>query len=193
MPGNHDGDAERMLRTFGSRAGLHEIGPYRFMVFADRYAPGDFCTRSEDDRRALAEAAAADCTAPIVVLQHNPMNPEIPSDEYPYMLTNRREVMEDYQRAGVMLSLSGHAHWGQALNFEQGVAYFTCPALCESPYHYAVLTLRGARSRPRCTSSNSPRRSSRWLPRAAGRHRRSSTCMRIRSSRFAEETLPVGG
>jgi histidinol phosphatase-like PHP family hydrolase len=59
------------------------------------------------------------------------------------MLTNRPQVMADYARAGVALSISGHAHWGQELNFDRGVGYFTCPALCEAPYRYAIVTLRG--------------------------------------------------
>lgn len=142
VPGNHDGDGDRLYAAFQSRPGLHVIGPYRFMVFADRYAPGDFCTRSEADRRALADLAAQK-GGPIIALQHNPMNPVIDDPAYPYMLTNRPEVMADYHRAGVLLSISGHAHWGQELNFERGVGYFTCQALCESPYHYAVVTLRG--------------------------------------------------
>jgi histidinol phosphatase-like PHP family hydrolase len=142
VPGNHDGEADPLYAAFQCRPGLHTIGPYRFMVFADRYAPGDFCTRSEADRRALLDLAAQE-GGPIVVLQHNPMNPSIDDPGYPYMLTNRPEVMADYRQAKVLLSLSGHAHWGQELNFEHGVGYFTCPALCESPYHYAIVTLRG--------------------------------------------------
>ena len=142
VPGNHDGDADRLYGVFQCRPGLHAIGPYRFMVFADRYAPGDFCTRSEADRQALLDLAGQE-GGPIIALQHNPMNPVIDEPAYPYMLTNRPEVMADYHRAGVLLSLSGHAHWGQELNFERGVGYFTCQALCESPYHYAVVALRG--------------------------------------------------
>lgn len=142
VPGNHDGDQDRLLATMGCRAGLHSIGPYRFVVFADRYAPGDFCTRGDADRRLLADTAAQE-GGPVVVLQHNPMNPPIPSHDYPYMLLNRPEVMAEYRQAGVLLSLSGHAHWGQELNFDGAVGYFTCPALCEAPYRYAIVTLQG--------------------------------------------------
>ena len=142
VPGNHDGEGDPLFSAFQCRPGLHTVGPYRFMVFADRYRPGDFCTRSEEDRRLLSDLAGQE-GGPIVVLQHNPMNPAIEDPGYPYMLTNRPEVMADYQRAEVLLSLSGHVHWGQELNFEGGVGYFTCPALCESPYYYAIVTLRG--------------------------------------------------
>lgn len=142
VPGNHDANPDKLLAAMGCHAGLHNVGPYRFVVFADRFAPGDFCTRGDSDRRLLAETAAQE-GGPIIVLQHTPMNPEIDSREYPYMLLNRPQVMEEYRQAKVLLSLSGHAHWGQELNHEGGVAYFTSPGLCEAPYRYAIVTLRG--------------------------------------------------
>ena len=137
VPGNHDNDIERLMAAFAQRPGVHDVGPYRFITFADAYAEGDLCTRSESGRRLLADQAGN-----IIVLQHNPMNPPIEND-YPYMLTNRREVMADYSAAGVMLSISGHYHKGQSLNVADGVRYFTAPAVCEAPFRYAMITLRG--------------------------------------------------
>ncbi|MDY7011333.1 MAG: metallophosphoesterase [Planctomycetota bacterium] len=141
VPGNHDGDAEQMLGLFGQRPGLHAVGPYRFVTFVDSYVDDRICTRSEADRRFLADLAGS-AGPPIVVLQHNPMNPNIATDDYPFMLTNRREVMADYAAAGVLLSISGHYHTGQALNVADGVRYFTAPAVCEAPFRYAIITLR---------------------------------------------------
>ena len=138
VPGNHDNDIERLMSAFAQRPGVHDIGPYRFITFADAYAEGDLCTRSESGRQLLADQDGP----PIIVLQHNPMNPPIEND-YPYMLTNRREVMADYAEAGVVLSISGHYHTGQALNVADGVRYFTAPAVCEAPFRYAMITLRG--------------------------------------------------
>ena len=139
IPGNHD-PRDRYMEAFGWRPRL-DINEYRLIAFADRYEPGDICTRSEEDRRRLADLAA-EAGGPIVALQHNPMNPAIESD-YPYMLTNRQAVLDDYARAGVALSLSGHYHAGQTLNQAGGVSYLTAPALTEAPYRYAVVSLRG--------------------------------------------------
>jgi len=145
VPGNHDGDADRFLAAFGQRPGLHELGGYRFVTFADPYSQDDLCTRRESDRAFLA-ALARQGGGPIVAVQHNPMNPVIESD-YPYMLTNRDLVMGDYEQAGVLLSISGHYHPGQELSDAGGVRYFTCPALCEAPFRYGLIWLRGRRVR----------------------------------------------
>lgn len=145
VPGNHDGPADRILRVFGQSPGPRQIGPYRFYLFVDRYGEGDFATRSGVDRATFLKWAQQP-GGPIVVLQHNPMNPLIDRD-YPYMLTNREQVMEDYEKAGVLLSLSGHFHQGQPLSRASGVNYYTCPALCEEPFGFALTMLDGQQVR----------------------------------------------
>lgn len=145
-PGNHDGDPARALAAFGLEAGPREINGYRFFTFADRFAPGDFAARSETDRRAFREFAAA-TGGPIVAIQHNPIHPAVPETDYPYMLTNRRDVMDDYARAGAILSISGHYHAGQDLSTAGGVGYFTAPALSEDPFNYTMVTLIGRQVR----------------------------------------------
>lgn len=141
VPGNHDGDAGQLLAAMNATPGDHQIGGYRFFVFADRYGEGDVCTRSKEDEQAFLHWAKQ-ATTPIIVLQHNPMNPAI-EDEYPYMLTNRQQVMADYAQTGVALSLSGHYHKGQPVSVVDGVTYFTAPAVCEGDFPYAIATLRG--------------------------------------------------
>ena len=141
VPGNHDGDADRLLAALDHRPGSHEIGPYRFVTFADPYEPGDLCTRRQADRRLLRDIAARD-GGPIIVLQHNPMNPPISQADYPYMLTNREGVMSDYSSAGVLLSISGHYHPGQPLSTAAGVKYFTAPAISVWPLPYTLIRLR---------------------------------------------------
>jgi len=142
VPGNHDVDFERVFDVFGVRPGAREIGGYRFVVFADPYQEGDVCTRSREDLALIDEWGSAD-RGPLVVLQHNPMNPELDSSTYPYMLTNRDQVMAAYSRAKVLLSLSGHYHPGQVPSVAGGVRYFTVPAICDPPHPYALVTLRG--------------------------------------------------
>lgn len=142
VPGNHDGDAGRLFDIFDSSAGLHEIGGYRFVVFADPYAEGDFCTRTQADRDLLQTIASQD-GGPIIALQHNPIDPAITKYDYPFMHTNRDAIMEDYRRAGVMLSISGHFHLGQDLHTTNGVQYLTIESLTDPPFCYGVVTLRG--------------------------------------------------
>ena len=142
VPGNHDRYCDVVLAAFGARAGLHEIGGYRFVVFADAYAEGDHCTRSEADLAIPADIAARP-GGPIVTLQHSPISPEIDSSDYPYMHTNRGAIVSAYSHAGVLLSISGHYHAGQELNENGGVLYFTAPAVCEPPLPYTIVALRG--------------------------------------------------
>ncbi len=144
VPGNHDGDFGRLLAAFSFRPGPCQIGGYRFFTFADAFAEGDFCTRAESDRKRFS-AWARRSGPPIIALQHNPLFPPIeePGSKYPYMLTNRAEVMRDYGEAGVLLSLSGHYHAGQPVTAVDGVSYLTVPTLCESPFRYALVSLRG--------------------------------------------------
>lgn len=138
-PGNHDGDPWMVLNAL-TQPGQHRvIGGYRFFCFIDSYENATVCTRPPSQRAAMTQAMGPE---PMIVLQHNPMNPFIESS-YPFMLTNRDEVLSDYERTGVMLSLSGHYHAGQPLSELRGVRYYTGAVLCEHPFRYAVATLRG--------------------------------------------------
>jgi len=140
-PGNHDGDAGLVYAIFDARPRLHEMGGYRFIVFADSYDAADRCTRRDEDRR-LLHRLAQEPGGPIVALQHNPLYPPIESD-YPYMLTRSADVMRDYAEAQVLLSLSGHYHAGQPVTLRHGTAYVAVPALAEAPFSYALVTLQG--------------------------------------------------
>ena len=141
--GNHDNEGDLALDAFEFRPGLVELGGIRFLAFSDAYGPDDSATRRQADRQLLLDAAARD-GGPVVVLQHNPMNPPI-DDDYPFMLTNREPVLAEYARAGVLLSISGHYHAGQPLNRADGVLYFTAAALAERPFSYAVVSFDGRR------------------------------------------------
>ncbi len=142
VAGNHDytTDVDLPARIDG-RSRVVELGGYRFVIFADRYRETMYCTRRAEDLELLRRAARAD-GGPIVVLQHNAVCPVI-AGEYPHMHLNRDEIVDAYDRAGVLLSLSGHYHRGQPLNECRGVRYYTQKALCEPPFPYAVVTLAG--------------------------------------------------
>jgi len=142
VPGNHDYDGDELPGAVEWTRGVREIGGYRFVCFADTYVDTKYGTRSDADRRFLRKLAGRE-GGPIVAVQHNPFCPLIEAD-YPYMLTNRDEVVSDYAQAGVMLSISGHYHAGQELNRNGGVLYYTAPAISEPPFSYAMVELRGS-------------------------------------------------
>lgn len=143
IPGNHDGERTAFEAVFGKTGVPLELNGYLLMPFVDQYDAQDRAERSEADLQALLQAARCNHGRPIIALQHNPVFRVIQSD-YPYMLMNRQAVMQAYTEAGVVLSLSGHFHAGQSLETGNGVAYATCPALCEPPYSYLLVHIKGS-------------------------------------------------
>ncbi len=146
VPGNHDGDPERLLAIFKNEPGLHEVSisgcvSYRIVTFADHYTEDNYCTRSSRDREFLLRLAERE-GPPIIVIQHGCIYPHIESD-YPFRLTNSEQLMQDYAQAGVLLSISGHYHVGQPMSIAGGVRYFTASALCSAPFQYTIVTLSG--------------------------------------------------
>jgi histidinol phosphatase-like PHP family hydrolase len=142
VPGNHDGDAERLLRIFGDCPGMHELRGYQLVTFADRYDADDRANRSREGHALLAQTRAEHPESPIIAFQHSPIHPPIESS-YPHNLGCPEEVMAGYAQAGVLLSVSGHYHAGQPLSEVDGVGYVTCAALCEAPFRFLRLRLRG--------------------------------------------------
>jgi len=139
VPGNHDGDPQRLLGTFKARDGLHRLGGYRFFVFADAYGENEVAHRNAQQRWQLLDEAARG-GEPIVVLQHSLVYPQI-VDEYPYMLGDWRRIADDYARAGVLLSISGHYHDGLATCEYRGTKYVTAPAVHKPPFVYLLVRL----------------------------------------------------
>jgi predicted phosphodiesterase len=142
VPGNHDGDFGRFVRLFRCAPGLHEVGGYGFLVFHDHLGQGDVTTRPPQGLAFPGQVAGERPDLPLVALQHNPLHPPIEAD-YPYLLTNAREVLQGYNQAGVILSLSGHYHPGQPAHPIGDVVCYTLPAACEEPFPLAHVRLRG--------------------------------------------------
>lgn len=142
IPGNHDPDPDVVLSVFDDLPGLHEIGGYRFFTFVDRWDEEDVGRRPPEQMERFRRVAAGSSDSPLIVLQHNPLHPPI-EEEYPFILARREEVMDAYSEAGVLLSLSAHYHPGQELSESGGVRYWTSPALCESPFRYALIHMHG--------------------------------------------------
>ncbi len=141
-PGNHDISAEMVLKVFGTKTGLIELGGYRFVIIVDPYEPGDFCTRRQSDLDMMTKIAATP-GGPIIALQHNILNPWIDFPGYPLNMLNREQVLENYSKAGVLLSISGHYHEGYPLHDHMGVKYLTVMSLCSQGFNYGLVTLAG--------------------------------------------------
>ena len=78
VPGNHDGDPDRVARIFGCAPGVHLVDDYAFLLFHDRRLTGEVCERPADQLDLPARAASAHPGRPLIALQHHPHDPPIP-------------------------------------------------------------------------------------------------------------------
>ncbi len=134
IPGNHDAP--------GIQPEPLPIKNFLLYPFVDSYQEDDKCARREENVEKFRLTVKNNPGKKIIALQHNPVYPMIEGD-YPYNLQNADSVHRAYAKNNVLLSLSGHYHPGQRLTYKDGVGYFTVPALCESPFRYAVIEVRG--------------------------------------------------
>ncbi|MEI7900969.1 MAG: PHP domain-containing protein, partial [bacterium] len=144
VPGNHDTSSAAFNTFFATTPGLHEFGGYGFIVFNDLYAETHECFRSEEDLAMTKVIAETHPGLPLIALQHPPIYPAIDS-LYPYRPTNAAEIIVSFQKADVILSLSGHFHKGQKARAHNGVLYHTVSALCEYPFSFSLIQLTGNR------------------------------------------------
>ena len=144
VPGNHDGDMSLFNTLFGCQPGFHEIGGYGFVLFNDSYNENYECVRSEADLALTKKIAEDHPGVPLIAVQHPPIYPAIDS-HYPYRPTNSAEIIDSFQKSGVILSLSGHYHKGQKARAHEGVLYHTVSALCEQPFRFSLIRLTGSR------------------------------------------------
>ena len=142
LPGNHDGDMAAFNELFGSQPGLHKIGDYGFVLFNDAYNENHECVRSADDLMLMKKIADENPGLPLIAVQHPPIYPAIDS-HYPYRPTNAAEIIDSFQKAGTILSLSGHYHKGQKARAHEDILYHTVPALSEHPFRFSVIRLTG--------------------------------------------------
>ena len=141
-PGNHDGPAEILLEIFEDYEGVHNIKGYQIINFADKYNEDESASRCWDRMEKYFSQTVQN--KPIIVLQHNPIYPYI-DRTYPYNIREWEKITEYYTQKGVLLSVSGHAHWGIPVVTEKGTGYLTCPALAESPHKYLIIKFNGNR------------------------------------------------
>lgn len=140
--GNHDCPEAAFRNIAGMKDDCAVIGDYLLYFFNDRYSEGDFCRRSGEDIIKFREAVKDNPGKKPVVFQHNPLFPAIEAD-YPYNLVNAEQLHASYRESGVCFSVSGHYHRGIELFSKDGIGYLTVPALCEFPFSYIQLELKG--------------------------------------------------
>ncbi|MHC4873089.1 MAG: metallophosphoesterase family protein [Planctomycetota bacterium] len=138
VPGNHDIDPEVYAEISNCTAGFHQIEGIGFYVFHDLIGEGDVTARPADALADLQKVSVELPDLPLIALQHNPIFPDIES-EYPFIPENVTEIRKCYEKAGVKLSLSGHYHAGQTLTENNGVKYYTVPAICSLSYRICIL------------------------------------------------------
>lgn len=144
VPGNHDNYPRTVFNIFNDFEGIHNVNGYQIINFADKYGEDDSSERDMTAMDKMFQDINPD--QPVIALQHNPIFPPIESS-YPYNLKDAENVMEFYSNKNVVLSVSGHLHLGTSATIRNNVCYFTCPALCEQPFSYALISLRGSKSK----------------------------------------------
>ncbi len=141
IPGNHDMNRRIFLSVFREWSEPLEIKGFILYPFWDRADPEGQCFRDPSAMAAFQKRLAANPDRKAVVFQHAVVHPRI-KDDYPYNLTNSADIAEFYEKNGVLLSVSGHYHPGNPMDFKGGTAYFTAPALCKEPFPYAAVRIR---------------------------------------------------
>jgi histidinol phosphatase-like PHP family hydrolase len=144
LPGNHDQGCERFNDLFDVCPGLHTFGDYGFILFDDTFEEAHTTVRPEPALKLTEKIAKENPKLSLIALQHAPIYPAIKS-LYPYRPTNSTEIMDSFQKSGVVLSLSGHYHKGQSLRINEGVYYHTVPSLVEENFPFSIIRLEGTK------------------------------------------------
>lgn len=144
VPGNHDVGTDSFDSVFDATPGLTTVNGYGLVAFHDQHNDAHECVRPEAGLDMLATIARENPRLPLIALQHAPIYPAIDS-HYPYRPSNAAEIIESFQKSGVILSLSGHYHKGQKARAHEDVLYHTVSALCESPFRFSLIRLTGTR------------------------------------------------
>jgi len=132
--GNHD--PADFFDCFPGHSEMITVNNVRLIAFDDEERPGYNAYRNQGEM-AKFDRARRDFDGLLVSVQHVPLSPQ----ELPYNYTNREEIFAKMRKTGCVLSISGHLHAGADLCRRDGAAFVTVPALCESPFCYAVIEL----------------------------------------------------
>ncbi|MCM8809449.1 MAG: metallophosphoesterase [Candidatus Omnitrophica bacterium] len=138
-PGNHDLEPERFKNFFGQYK-FCVLGDFLLYVFYDNYLEGEICKRDYQEIENFEKIIKENSGKKIIVIQHNLVFPKIESD-YPFNILESEKIHSFYKENNVFLSISGHYHKGLNLVNQDGIYYFTIPAICEEPFKYFIFEI----------------------------------------------------
>jgi len=137
--GNHDIPGEEF---FKKTAGLTKpliIKDFIIYPFQDEYREDNSCYRKKEEIKKFEQFCKKHPSKKVIAVQHNTVYPPLEAS-YPFNFENTDEIISSYLKNNVITSISGHYHHGLEPVSNEGISYLTLPALCESPFSYALLT-----------------------------------------------------
>ena len=138
IPGNHDGDIETFYKVIDKPAEWVDIKNVRLLPFVDPEEP-HFCAKRLPHDIARIERARYGFHGKIVSLQHVPLFPP-GTNPCGTNYTNVGEIIPEFRKYGISLSLGAHDHAGVELYNHEGIYYGAVPGLCESPFGFLEIT-----------------------------------------------------
>ncbi|MDH7601645.1 MAG: metallophosphoesterase [Armatimonadota bacterium] len=139
IPGNHDPDVDTFYTVFEYPGQVVDVKGVRFVLFFDPAEPKHNARRTDAGLRWMASACEGHL-GPTVSVQHVPLFPPGTSDS-PFAYTNAKDVWSVFAKCGYTLALSGHYHDGDNILSRGAAPSVVVPALCESPFQFAEITI----------------------------------------------------
>ncbi len=139
VPGNHDLAPDPFYDTLPELPDFLEVKNVRIIPFLDPTEPGYNARRSRQELDRF-DRVRAGFSGQLVSFQHVALFPPGRSKS-PYNYTNAREIINRMHQVGCTLSIGGHYHEGCEPVNDGKATFCTVPALCESPFSYAIVDL----------------------------------------------------
>ena len=141
IPGNHDPGPDEFFRIIQRPPEWMDVRDVRFLPFIDPEMPECNARRTPEDIARVAKARH-NHSGPIVSVQHVPLLPAGTSD-CQFIYTNGEEIIGDFKKQRVALSIGAHHHRGVDLYCHEGINYVVAPGLCQSPFSFSEITIHG--------------------------------------------------
>jgi calcineurin-like phosphoesterase family protein len=136
IPGNHDPAPEIFYRTMPQVPEYLDVKGFRFIPFPyDKETPGWNACREKSE---IDKLNRLNKDLPVIMFQHVPVfKPGRVGCFYNY--DNVQEIFENCEN--VVLSISGHWHFGYCPSFSAPFASIAVPSLCEERYAVSTIEL----------------------------------------------------